>query len=273
MPFAFSLWRPNAQGAQKMVISRYGSMAFLDENRKLEGVLSFHAYGSPGMLPHGYDFNGDGREEMLTLERFNLIHTGGDSDARVRDPGSAKFWPEVYEQLAVTHADDAGTGLLAGEPILDFQILKKFGGKPQFVFVARGNYVGLYDAVKREWSMSWRPPAPVTAAAIVRENEKQIELNVATSDGLYWTVTWDVRRPSRPAVAVRSLPLTIEEIRAGVNSDGSALLSAREGLFLQDQAGKLSKILEGSFQSAVLISESQIAAANERGQVLGIIPQ
>lgn len=270
MPFDFSLWRPNAKGARKMVISRYGSLAFMDENLHLEGVLAFHAYGSPGMLPHGYDFNGDGREEMLTLEKENLIHTGGDSTARVREPGSAKFWPEVYDQLAVTHAEDSGTTQLAGDPILAFQALEKFGGKSQLVFVARSNYIGLYDALKREWIMSWRPPAPITAAAIVSEDGEKIVLNLATSDGLYWTVTWDIRRLSRPAVAVMSVPLTIQEIRAGMNADGSALLATREGLFQQDKNGKLAKILEGDFHSVVPISESQIAAVNQLGQVLSI---
>jgi len=71
-------------------------------------------------------------------------------------------------------------------------------------------------------------------------------------------------------VAVQSLPLTIQEIRAGINSDGSAFLAAREGLFFKDQTGKLSKILEGSFNGAVPISASQVAASNERGQVLAI---
>lgn len=269
MPFAMGLWRPNANGAYKFVISRYGSHAFLDENRRLEGLLRFPSYASPGMLSRGQDFDGDGREEILTLERFNLVHIGGDAKPTIGDPDGAIFWPEVYENLFVGGPKGVSTTLLAGAPIYCFETLQKFSGNPRFVFVARGNYVGLYDAVERKWNLYWRPPAPVSAAAIVRETKDRFELCLATVDGLFWDITWDARRPGRPAISVNPIPLLVRQIQAGPDHDGLAVIAAAEGLYLRHPDARISKAADGAFHSAALVSAKQIAASTERGDVLG----
>lgn len=264
MPFSFGLWRPDAKGARKWVIGRYGSIAFLDQNRKFEGILNFPSYASPALLPAGMDFDGDGKEEVLLLERFNLVQISGNATPRVREPGGTKFWPQVYEQSAAG-PKGIDSALLSGAPVHAFQVLKKFGGKPQFIFVVRGNYAGLYDAVSRKWTLSWQPPAPITAAALLHETEQRIEFCLATMDGLFWTVTLDSRRPGKSAVSVKPLPLSVNQIQP--DGSGSAVLAAREGLFLYSAKGTFSKIFPGVFTSALFIQPGQIGAANERGQV------
>ncbi len=274
MPFTMSLWRPNAKGASKIVVSRYGSFAFLDEKRQMEGILSFPSYASPGMLPRGYDFDGDGKEEMLMLERFNLVHIGGDAEARVRSVGGWEFWPQVYDRLATKGPDAASSSnQLGGSPIHTFEVLEQFGGKPRFAFIARGDYVGLYDAVERKWNMSWRPPAPISAASVVKQTAERLEIYLATVDGLFWSVTWDARRLERPAIAVTPVPLTIRQIKPSLNLDGSALLAAEEGIFLRSADGVFSKAADGSFEKAVFVSPTQIAASNQRGEVISFSPR
>lgn len=273
MPFAMGLWRPNADGARKFVISRYGSLAFLDEQRRLEGVLMFHAYASPGMLPRGVDFDGDGKEEMLTLERFNLVHTGGDAKPSVRGGGAPQFWPQVYEHLAVTNPKVGESSLLSGAPIHFFEVLNHFGGQPRFAFIARGDYVGLYDGKDRKWAMAWRPPAPISAASVVRETAERFELCLTTVDGLLWSITWDARRPGRPAISITPLPLAVRQIQPGPDRDGSAVLAAEEGVFLRAADGSLSQIARGAFERVAWVSPAQIAASNARGQVLSFSPR
>lgn len=269
MPFSMSLWRPNAGGASKIVVSRYGSFAFLDEKRQLEGILSFPSYASPGLLPRGYDFDGDGKEEMLMLERFNLVQIGGDAAARVRSVGGWEFWPQVYDRLAVKGPEAASSSnQLGGSPIYAFDVLEKFGGKPRFAFIARGDYVGLYDAKERKWTLSWRPPAPISAASVVKQTAERLEICLATVDGLLWSVTWDVRRLERPAITVVPVPLTVRQIKPASDLDGLAVLAAEEGVFLRAADGTLSRITSGSFERAVFVSPTQIAASNQRGEVL-----
>ncbi len=267
MPFSVGLWRPNKQGARKWVIGRYGSLLFLDEDRKLEGILNFPSYAGAALLPHGMDFDGDGREEILLLERANLVHVAGDAVPSVRDPGGSQFWPQIYDRSVAFPKEVPSTPLLAGAPVLAFHVLQKFSGKPQFVFVARENFVGLYNAIAREWTWAWSPPAPIVAAALLRETSQRMEFCLSTTDGLFWTVTLDGRRPGRPMVAVSPLPLTIHQMQSDPLQPGLVVLAAKEGLFLRSQEGQFLKIAEGAFSSAVVSSKGQIIAADQRGQV------
>lgn len=272
MPFSFGLWRKNDKGASKFVIGRYGSIMFLDENRAFEGLLNFPSYASPAMLPQGVDFNGDGRDEMLLLERFNLIHIAGEPTPTVREPDGAKFWPQVYE-MSASAADDAFSNLLAGAPVHDFEVVRKFGGKSQYVFVVRGNYVGMYDARARKWVLSWQPPAPILTGGLVRDSEERLEFLLATADGLAWDVTIDARRPGRPQAAVRQLPIVVNQIQASPERDGSVLLAAEQGLFLRTKEGDLRKVASGSFTSAAFVQPDLIVAAASRGQVMSFSAQ
>ena len=92
-------------------------------------------------------------------------------------------------------------------------------------------------------------------------------------DGLFWSVTWDARRPGRPAIAVAPLPLSVRQIQSGVGRDGTAVLAAEEGLFLRAADGTISRIANGAFDKAVFVSPTQIAASNQRGQVLSFSPR
>jgi len=272
MPFSFGLWRKDKKGASKVVIGRYGNFSFLDEKLNFEGVLIGGPYGNSGVIPKGYDFNGDGKDETLAIERFNLTQIGGENKPVVRNPQAANTWPEVYQVESQKFAKDADTQLLAGAPIYEFRVLEQYGGNPRFVFVARGNYIGIYDARDKQWVFSWAPPAPIQAAALVKETPDKIQACVATMDGIVWSLTWDVRRPGRPVIDIQPVGLNIADITAPPSQDGSALLSAREGLYLRSSDGKISRIAEGGFQSADFVTDStgkrQIAAATLLGQIL-----
>lgn len=266
MPFSFGLWRPNKQGARKWVIGRYGSILFLDENRKLEGVLNFPSYAGATMLPQGTDFNGNGREEILLLERSNLIHIGGDLNPSVRDSEKSQFWPQVYDRTVVS-PKKASSPLLAGAPVHAFQVLPNFGGKSQYIFAARKNFIGLYDASTRQWTLTWNPPAPIAAATLMGETRQRVELCLSTTDELFWTLTLDVRRPGRPVVSVSPLPLTVNQMQSDPFQPGTVILAAQEGLFLRSPEGQFLKIADGSFSSAVVTGPGRIVAANDQGLI------
>jgi hypothetical protein len=224
------------------------------------------------VLSKGYDFNGDGKDETLVLERFNLSQIGGDNKPVVRNPQAYNRWPEVYQVDSQKSAKDADTQQLAGAPIYEFRVLEQYGGSPRYVFVARGNYVGIYDARDKQWVFSWGPSAPINAAALVKETPEKIQACIATMDGILWSLTWDVRRPGRPAIDIQPVGLNVTDITAPPSLDGSALLSSRDGLYLRSGDGQISRIVEGGFQSADFVTDSsgqrQIAAATLRGQIL-----
>ena len=268
MPFSFGLWRTNTKGASKLVIGRYGSIAFLDENRQLEGILNFPSYASPVMLPKGEDFNGDGKDEILLLEKQNLIHVDGEATPVIRDPGGANFWPQVY-RMSASAAEDAGSNLLGGSPVSDFSVIKGFGGKSRYVFTARGNYVGIYEASARRWILSWKPPAPISAASLILQTEQRLEFCLTTVDGLIWNVVLDARRLERPNVSVQRLPVAVNQIQASPTNDGTAIFATNEGLFLRSNGGAFSQVAPGKFTSAAFLNSDNVVAANQQGQVVG----
>lgn len=272
MPFSLGLWRKDKAGASKVVIGRYGNFSFLDEKLNFEGVLVGGPYANSGMIPQGYDFNGDGKDETLVLERCNLLQIGGDNKPVVRNPQAVYHWPEVYQVESQKFTKDADTTQLAGAPIHEFRVLERYGGNPRYVFVARGNYIGLYDAKDMQWVFSWAPLAPIQAAALVKETSDKIQVCVATMDGIVWTLAWDIRRPGRPAIDIQPVGLNITDITAPPTLDGTALLSAQDGLYLRQSNGTFSRIVEGGFQSADFVTNTlgkrQIVAATLLGKIL-----
>jgi len=272
MPFSFGLWRKNKDGASKVVIGRYGNFSFLDEKLNFEGVLVGGPYANSGLLPKGYDFKGDGKEETLALERFNLTQIGGDNKPVIRNPQSYYHWPEVYEVESQKSAKDADTVALAGAPIYEFRVLEKYGGGPRYVFVARGNYIGIYDARENNWVFSWCPPAPIDAAALVRETPDKIQACIATMDGIFWSLTWDAHRPDRPAIDIQPIGLTVTDITAPRAQDGTALISTHTGIYLRQNDGTFSRIVEGGFQSADFVTDlagkRQVVTADLSGKII-----
>jgi hypothetical protein len=273
MPFSMGLWRKNADGASKVVIGRYGNLSFLDEKLNLEGVLVGGPYALSGAIPKGFDFSGDGSDEMLLLERFNMLQIGGKAKPVVRDPGGAKFWPQVYEVEAQKQPENAETLLLAGAPIHAFDVLEKFGGgKPRYVLVIRGNYVGLYDAKSKGWVFSWAPPAPVQAGAVVQETSDRIQVCLATVDGILWNATWDLRRLERPSIDIKPCGWNVNQITASPERDGTAILATAQGLLQRKPDGSFSRIAEGNFRSADFIAstpgKSRVVASDSLGEII-----
>jgi hypothetical protein len=268
MPFSMGLWRADSSNARKWVIGRYGSLAFLDSNRKLEGIINFPSYASPGMLSRGVDFDRDGKDEMLTLEMYRMIHTGGEAKGRVRDREGSHFWPQTYNLLATQSPDHSQTELISGAPIHAFDVLEKLAGRPRYVLVVRSNYAGVYDAVARKWSVSWRPSAPVSAARLLSESDQKMEFCFSTTDGLFWNASFDSRRPERFTVTSVPLSLTIHGIHSINLPQGPLiLLSCDEGLFLTDAGGNSEKIATGAFRSGLFRDAQQIIAVDEQGTV------
>lgn len=272
MPFSFGLWRKNRLGASKMVIGRYGTFSFLDEGRNFEGVLAGGPYANAAILPQGYDFNGDGIEETLVLERYNILQLGGDSKAIVRDPQGFYHWPEVYKIESQKPAKGAETELLAGAPIFEFRVLEKFGGSPRYVLVIRSNYLGVYDAREKQWVYSWAPPGPIQAGALIYESGEEIKVSLATVDGILWNLTWDSRRVSRPIIDIQPLGISINDISASPLGSGASLFSASDGLYLRSGQGVFSRLTGGGFRSADFISgepgKMDVVAARLNGEVV-----
>lgn len=272
MPFAIGFWRPDDQNQYRRVISRYGWLSFLGPDGSLEGVLKAGAYGSPAMLSRGFDFSGDGREEMLILERFRMLHIGGDPEPFIPEPGGTRFSPEIYELFIQIGPKDSQTSLLSGPPVYVFEVLKKFSGdQPRYAMVARGNYVGIYDALEQNWSFSWGPPAPVIAATILHETSEELILLAATLDGLLWRVRWDARRPNRANIEVRLADFAVNHIASTPGRDGSAIISSDAGLLLLDAEQRLTSLHSEPATTALPIPNSPGSMAvlfvNEAGSV------
>jgi len=272
MPFSIAFWRGAGDHPAKIVLGRYGSAAFLDGDRNLEGVLTLPSYAFAAALPRGYDFNGDGQEELLLLERFRLSHISGDSTSRIL-PSGKQPWPQVYDLVATSSPKDSDTPRLAGEPVHLFTLIESWGERPRWVALVRSNYVAVYDALERKWIFSWRPPAPISSAALVRETDQQITLLLSTVDGLLWTCTLDQRRVDRPAVQVVPVPFEINHIASSPAKSGEALLSTSDGLFLRQPDGVLQRAAPGVWQSGLYLSKAgpnsvRFVAVDEIGNVI-----
>lgn len=273
MPFSFGLWRPNSNGAKKVVVGRYGNLSFLDENLQLEGVLASAPYANSGMLASGIDFSGNGVEEIVLLERSSLIQIGGESKARLRHKKAHITWPEVYDVLFEKGAVDSGTRLLAGAPIHVFEVLKKFGGRPRYIMVARESYLGLYDAVEKKWVFSWKPPASIAASAVTFESSDRADVQLSTVDGLYWKASWQLTELGTPTFTVTSPGWVANDLRGNPARDGNAVISTDNGLLLSDPNGAITRIAPGIFQSADFLSNESdarrsIVAADGAGKIV-----
>lgn len=275
MPFSIGFWRSSPGKPAKIVLGRYGSAAFLDENRQLEGLRSLPSYAFPAMLPAGRDFSGDGKDEMLLLERDRLSHVSGDPTPTVSADGRPA-WPQVYDLLSVAAPKDASSPRLAGEPVHIFAVIESWGDRPSSILACRSNYLAIYDAAERRWIFSWRPPAPIAAAGVVRESENQITVLLSTIDRLLWTCTIDRRRIERPAIQTELVPFVCNEIRAPASLDGTALMATNTGLILRNPDASNIRLRPGIWRAALFLPTEEdgsirVAASDDQGAIRSFI--
>lgn len=269
MPFTVGLWQGGNGKASKLYVSRYGSMSFHDEHFELEGVLNLSGYAYSGALESGYDFSGDGLEEAMIVERFRLMHFGGSPTPRVRDPGSARFWPEVYEPLAIVRLEGSSSPLLGGPEVYEFRRLESFGNGGNYVILARGDFVGLYDGAARRFVFSWAPETPLTSASVLHESSERLTVGVTTIDGILWQLEFGPGQVSQPHFSAQPLNLWVNAMQPITDDGSQVLLCADQGLFVLQPEAPLQRIRAGKWMDGLVLTDGKIVAADAFGGVYG----
>ncbi len=246
-PYDIGLWRPDAGGARKIVVARYGRFSFLDAEGEFEGVLNSVGYAMRALLPEGVDFNGDGVEEQIALERFRLIHLDGSPEPRVEDPTGEAFYPQVYASQPIKQPDSPSG--LAGAPVLVFETLPwGADGRPRYVLVIRETFLGIYDALERKWAFNWVPLTSLRGASVGRAGAESLEVHAVTDDGLLWSLTWRDDLSKLADFEARALPIPVSRMRP--SGDGGVLLSGLEGLYQLKGDGSLLRLSDERFHDA-----------------------
>lgn len=257
IPASFGLWRRTPGEPSRMVIGRYCSLSFLGGRGELEGVLNTSGYWNPLMLPYGADFNGDGVEETLCLGAGALFHIDGDNQPIVRDPGGALYFPQVYRQTGLPLPDGEMRGGFGGARNLVFEILP-WGGATRYVLVVSGNFAAIYDGKTRKWAFTWAPPVPILAAAATVSTRNELQLLLATGDGLLRQLEWKDRLEN--VIAFRSAPFDdrLSSITARpAECAGHALLCGAKGLYLLRNLKPIERLREGSFHTAAILAAKE----------------
>ncbi len=246
MPFALGFWRPGPDGACKMVVARYHSFSFLDAAGRLEGVLMTGSYVQPGLLPRGVDFDRDGVEEQLCIARGALFHLDGSPKPEVRDPGGAKFYPQVYAARRIRAP--VWDRRLNGGPIRCVQLLP-WGDGRRFALIARDDYLGVYDGRKRRWAFTWTPVTTLRCAAVTQAGSQNLRVLAVSADDLLWELWWSGDLSKLAEFRATHLPDRVVACSAGAAGCG-ALLCADRGLYLFLPQGRLTRIAPGRFADA-----------------------
>ncbi len=271
LPFAIGLWRPNAAGESRIVISRYGGFTFLNPDLSLEGVMNSSGYATPGLLAHGADF-GSGEEEQVVAERLRIWQIGGSGTPVVRDPGGAQFWKQTYQLLKSIPETHISSVPLAGAPIIRFELLSGVSEKPRYILLIRGSAVSLYDAAQKRTAYEWAAQAPLHGSAILEQSPGRLRLLVATADSLLWEFDWQNGIESAPNLRARELTLPVSALHEA--GRGTALISGPTGLYRYNSDGAVEKIAPGDYQTAVALpgSPDRIIAADGSGNVISFAP-
>ena len=271
MPYAVGLWRPDANGRWKIVISRYHALSFVDEQGRFEGVLMAGGTVTPGLLPYGIDFDGDGKQEQVCIANGTVIHLDGDDTPTVRDPGGALFYPQVYDAASYTRAP-ASEETTDGSKLYMFKPLNWGGGSKRYLIVVRESYLGIYDGLKREWAFTWVPETRLLTAAIAEQGPDKLRVMAVTDDKLMWDLTWQLKLNKLSSFSTFTLPLKASSI--DVNDQRQVVLCGRRaGLFLYDGKDKISVIAKGQFQDAVWLAngaktEKSVIAVTGDGEIV-----
>ncbi len=226
------------------------------------------------MLPEGLDLDGDGEEEQLVISRGNLLQVGGDPEPRVTDPNGSAFFPQVY---GVTRLKEpAWTGAIDGARVVALEAFP-WAGDNRTVFVARDNYLGVYDGKRNIWAFEWVPLAKLTAAALVESGGHKATLLAATADGLLWRMGWESILSDKPTFTVQRLEDPAHRIVAHPQRNGAALIVGEQGLYLMDRPDRLRLVARGSYNDAAFLptdgpGNGSIVATTSDGKVVRFDP-
>lgn len=247
-PFGLGLWRAGSSGTNRIVVARYGCFSFIDPQGQFEGLLRSVGYAMRGLLPYGIDFDRDGLEEQIALERYRIIHLEGEAKPYVPDPEGREFYPQVYESSFLTQPDSPLE--LAGSPVRVFEALSwKNDSIPRYVLVIREGFLGIYDGQKRSWEFTWVPLTPLSAATLVAAGSESLCVYAVTGDNLMWKLQWHRDLAKLHDFQVYSLPIQVSQMR-GTGNDRVVVVAGRDGLYLLDQDFRLSQLHSGSFYDA-----------------------
>lgn len=275
MPYSIGTWRSDSDGTASLVVSRYGTLSFIDPQGNFEGVQMTGGYVTPTMLPEGIDFDGDGAEEQLVLSRGNLLQVHGDNSPYVTEPNGGQFYPQVYkvkrlQELAWTGAID-GSRPLAFEPF-------EWAGADRTVFVARDNYLGVVDGKLNQWAFGWVPLTKLHDAALAESTGKALTIVASTADGLLWRMSWHSILNDKPKFSVEALADPARRIAGTPEGSGPVVIVGSEGLYVMDEPGRLRRIADGSFVDAAFLpadagGRSAVVATTSRGEVVRYDPK
>lgn len=249
MPYAVGLWRRDDQGVAKLVVSRYCSFSFLDQQDQFEGVLWASGYVPPSLLPEGIDFDQDGVDEQLCLANGVVYRLQGTNEPVVldpEDPEGSRYYPQVYawEQLF----EPAVSKALDGARIHVFEAIP-FDGGIRYVLVVRDGYLGIYDGREHRWAFEWVPLVQCSSAAVVKADDNHLSVVVVTADGLLWQLHWQDCLDKLAGFESQRLPDHIARVRAA-EPVGKALLAGETGLYILRVNNQLDRIAAGPFHDA-----------------------
>ncbi len=273
MPYSIGAWRPDAQGHRKLLVSRYCAYSFLDQKGQFEGVLHNVGIHNVGyvivrVLPHGIDFNGDGREEQLALGLEALHHLDGEATPVIPEPDGDRFYPQIYGEKTLSVPATGGT-VDGAQPLLFEPVALGSDATPRFVLVARANYLALYDARRCCWAFEWKPAVDLASATVVDDTAGRLILLTATRDGRLWRLEL-CASPEVTLVSVvsRYLPETIRRLRQA--GSGSVFACGADGLYLLDADLTPRRIAGGGWQDALQLPgpERPIIAATDCGEIV-----
>jgi hypothetical protein len=249
-PYAIGLWRKQAEKPYKMILTRYGHNSFLDGDGKLEGVLKGPGwFCRPYILPYGVDFNGDGEEETLLLDKSMLIHVDGSAKPRVRNPGSNVFWPEVYNVSRLTLPSHGKNTY--PDKIYIFKPLNWAGGN-KYVLLVSEKYIAIYDALHRKWVYRWTPLISIEKTAITKNGPDSLQIVIYSEDNTLALISWEKRLDRMTGFSkIRSSGL-IKNIysRALPGNKTLTLLAGNQGIYRLNKTQELVKIIDGAFYDA-----------------------
>lgn len=277
MPYSVGAWRPDARGRRKLVVSRYGSLSFIDAEGKFEGVHMCGSYVTPALLAHGIDFDGDGQDEQLCLDMGRLHHIAGDARPTVRDPGGALFYPQVYASTSIHEFGSAGPTVDGTEVVLVQPV--PFAQEPRrYVLVVRASSLGWYDGAEREWAFKWPPLVAIRSAAVTRADPECVEVVVATGANLLWRLVWRGGADELSAFEVRTVPHVVNRLAACPGRPDTVFIAAADGLYRLDGFERLVRLAPEAWQDVRAWPASEdgrasIVAITADGEVARLEPR
>jgi len=259
MPYDVGLWRIKPQDPPGLLVSRYGWFSFIDHRGAFDGLLTAGSYVMPLMLDQPRDFDGDGNLEQLCLSYGRLWRVTGPRDERVPEPAGYYYYPQAYRTRGVAEPASITTSVDGPRPIA-LQPLAR-GDEVRHVFVARSNYLAIYDARAQQWAFDWQPLVEITAAAVVRCDAGALRVLAFTRDRLLWSLSWDGDWSKLGHYQADSLADDINAIAP--TAAGGAVLCGNAGLYLQSPDGRRTRIAEGAFTDAVEFGDGIAAVTND----------